>query len=1018
LAFSSSASKIFPPYRLDPANQCLWKGETRISLVPKAFAVLEYLAEHAGRLVTQEELLHALWPETFVQPEVLRRYILEIRRSLEDEARKPRFVETLPKRGYRFIATVIDESSPPLAVSSELHLPTRLVGREEALEPLGTHLNAALRGQRQFIFVTGEAGIGKTSLVDTFHEQVTRNRRVRIARGQCVEGFGGKEAYYPVLEALGLLMHDPQGSSLVQTLSAQAPTWLIQFPSVIKQEQRERLRREILGATRERMVREICEALESFTADYGLILILEDLHLVDDSTLDLISALARRRAPAKLMLLATYRPGEVMFWRSSLKVLKQDLLMHRLCHEISLAPLTQQQIEQYLSVEFPDSGFGPSLATLIYRWSDGNPLFMVALLERLQRQGLIRRDGARWVLTVAPGEVNPDVPETLQQMLEVQLEQLTTAERRLLRAASIAGSRFSAWAVAAMTERLEAEVEQGCEELSAGQQFIRRAGLQEMPDGSVSAQYEFKHALYREVLFRQAPPTHRRQLHLRLAERMESLVIPADPSWPSEMAAHFEAGRDFARAVRYLMVTAGNAARRHAHSHSFELLQHALELLAQFPGEPDREREIEILEHMSDVLYAQGEMVESADMDQKVVELAAQGGYKVAQVNALTRMARALAFLDPERCVAVCDRAVEVSRTHDDPLLQARAEMLTTSWKIVTNGGRKEDTELCAAALDKVRRLSGELPAYHEILFAHVQCVQGDYGGACQTARAGIPKSIENDNLVVFLSAHSSLAHALLHLGNWGELLQVISTASGVAKKNGNTPWAGIFRAMLAWLHVQAGDFAGAREMAEDLLRTYPESAAQVRTMAIITSGFASLEREHDQALRCFTSVCEGEANSRFFLDWYWRIVARLGFSNAWLASGELGKAAREAERTLQSALSTADPALKALAWEMKARVAKAGQEWNAAADFLRYAGEALRNVEVPFAAWRVHATAAELHRALGNSEGTEYSLQCAAAIIRRLADSLPGGEPLRQALLDVAVARGILAPPCSQASS
>jgi hypothetical protein len=112
---------------------------------------------------------------------------------------------------------------------------------------------------------------------------------VSIARGQCVEGFGGKESYYPVLEAFGLFMRGPGGAALIRILAAHAPTWLMQFPYLVGQEQREVLRREILGATRERMLREICEALEFFTADQPLILILEDLQLADESTLDLLS---------------------------------------------------------------------------------------------------------------------------------------------------------------------------------------------------------------------------------------------------------------------------------------------------------------------------------------------------------------------------------------------------------------------------------------------------------------------------------------------------------------------------------------------------------------------------------------------------------------------------------------------------------------------------------------------------------------------------------------------------------
>jgi DNA-binding winged helix-turn-helix (wHTH) protein len=111
---------LFPPFRLDAGNQRLWRGDVSVALMPKPFAVLQYLVEHAGRLVTQNELYAAIWPDTHVQPEVLRRYILEVRRALGDQAESPRFIETLPKRGYRFIAAVTPSAAtvPPDAIAS------------------------------------------------------------------------------------------------------------------------------------------------------------------------------------------------------------------------------------------------------------------------------------------------------------------------------------------------------------------------------------------------------------------------------------------------------------------------------------------------------------------------------------------------------------------------------------------------------------------------------------------------------------------------------------------------------------------------------------------------------------------------------------------------------------------------------------------------------------------------------------------------------------------------------------
>src|ERR1700730_3088703 len=112
--------KLFKAFRLDTTNHLLWRNGDRVPLAPKAFDVLAYLVEHAGRLVTQDEILEALWPETYVNPEVLRKYILEIRKVLGDRPNNPEFVETVPKRGYRFIAPVLEESAtePPVAATS------------------------------------------------------------------------------------------------------------------------------------------------------------------------------------------------------------------------------------------------------------------------------------------------------------------------------------------------------------------------------------------------------------------------------------------------------------------------------------------------------------------------------------------------------------------------------------------------------------------------------------------------------------------------------------------------------------------------------------------------------------------------------------------------------------------------------------------------------------------------------------------------------------------------------------
>jgi TolB-like protein/DNA-binding winged helix-turn-helix (wHTH) protein/Flp pilus assembly protein TadD len=129
--------KSFQSFRLDTANQCLWRGQERVPIAPKAFDVLRYLVENPGRLVTQDEVLEKLWPDIYVNPEVFRKYILDIRKILGDRPDKPEFIETVTKRGYRFIAPVIDEAPlPDLVIQKEVAVGAGSSGQKK---PSRTH---------------------------------------------------------------------------------------------------------------------------------------------------------------------------------------------------------------------------------------------------------------------------------------------------------------------------------------------------------------------------------------------------------------------------------------------------------------------------------------------------------------------------------------------------------------------------------------------------------------------------------------------------------------------------------------------------------------------------------------------------------------------------------------------------------------------------------------------------------------------------------------------------------------
>src|SRR5262245_57455269 len=324
--------KQFHAFRLDTTNHCLWRGEERVSLTPKAFDLLRYLVEHAGRLVTQEEILQALWTDTYVNPEVVKKYILGIRKVLGDRREQPDFIRTFPKRGYQFIAPVSDHQQQPIVAPAAES--TSLIDRRTPRTHIETCLEQAARGMRQVVFVTGEAGVGKSTFADQFVRRLGMTPDTLIVRGQCIDAFGGQEPYYPVLEAVDQLVRRSD-ERFLQLLRQRAPTWLLQFPSLIKADQRDALHRDTVGATRARMVREICGMLEAIGTDQRLIVLLEDVHWADPATLDVLSTFARRRAPARVLVIATQRPSVGSAVPTSVRLL-QDLAVHGLCEQITL----------------------------------------------------------------------------------------------------------------------------------------------------------------------------------------------------------------------------------------------------------------------------------------------------------------------------------------------------------------------------------------------------------------------------------------------------------------------------------------------------------------------------------------------------------------------------------------------------------------------------------------------------------------------------------------------------------
>ncbi len=761
----------FSEFEIDLRDERVRRADAPVALTPKAFALLRTLLQRPGQLVTKDELFARVWSRRYVTDDALARCMKELRAALGDDARQPRFIQTVHGRGFRFVAPVVRPASAPHAAPDPAPV---LVGRASELEILDAALRESVAGARRVLFVTGEAGIGKTSLVEAFlARHAAAGDALWVAQGRCIDQYGAGEPYMPLLEALERLGQAMGTDRLAAALRQHAPTWLGQLLLVSEEFGGAAAAGAALDRSPQRMVRELAYAFEALSRERPIVLWLEDLHWSDYATLDFVSFIAARRGAARLLVLGTYRPADVLERGHPLREVTAHLAMRGECRELPLGLLSEASIAEYLARRLAGRASldTAGLARSIHRRSDGNALFMVAVADQIEQED------------ASLEEKLTRVPASLRQLIERQLDRLSRDEQHLLEVASLAGAEFPAAAVAAGLEWEVAAVEERCVRLVRRGQFLRPAGTAEWPDGMVSARFGFLHALYQEVLAERTSGHRRPEIQRRIGEREERAYGARAPVMAAQLAARFAIARDMPRAVRYLEHAGKNALARHAYVEAAQHLSRGLELVDQLPEEGRQRQALDLYLPLGAALMASSGYASPATERtyQRALALCRGAGTQAE----LVRVVKGLWNVLLVRGELVAARAMT------DELLRAAQESGDATLMLDAH-----------ARLGQTAFHAGELRAAHEHLERASRML---HDTAARSRHAG-PRVVAYLSWVEWYLGHPE--RAAVHGREALERAAQLGNAHSIAFTLG----------FIGWLHLFRGEAARARELANEQL--------------------------------------------------------------------------------------------------------------------------------------------------------------------------------------------------------
>jgi predicted ATPase/DNA-binding winged helix-turn-helix (wHTH) protein len=577
----------FGDFELDRSAHELRCGGVVVKLERIPLELLFLLVNRRGQIVTREEILERVWGKgVFVDSEnSINTAVRKVRRALSDDPEAPRFVVTVPARGYRFVAEI---RAPKTSRTAQFRArpPRGMVGRERELASMLTGLDDAASRRGRLFLISGEPGVGKTRLADELAIAADA-KRMAVLVGHCSE-HDEAVAYLPFVEILeDFIDRESNPDALRAALGDQAPELARLIPKL----------RNILpelplpvdlppAQARRHLFNCFFDFIARIASVQPTLMILEDLHWADDSTLSLLDHLTQRLSDLPLLVIGTYRDAELNVTRGLAKTL-EDLLRGRLATSIRLEGLPRDEVGAMLN-SLSGKSAPAAVVAEIFAETDGNPFFVEELFRHLEDENRLYDSSGQFRANLEIGEL--DAPPSVRLIVGRRLARLSDLTQKMLATAAVIGRSFS-------LEILQASSDADADSILSCVEEAEKAGLVFSIAENSKARFEFSHELTRQAVLAGLSAARRQRLHLEVAEAIERTCSTAESKYGgslddhvAELAYHYARSANTWHAVKYLHLAGERAAECCAMVEAERHYMTALKLLGELPETPERDR--------------------------------------------------------------------------------------------------------------------------------------------------------------------------------------------------------------------------------------------------------------------------------------------------------------------------------------------------------------------------------------------------------------------------------------------